>query len=165
MSMVNLKYKCGHKQQVKFDGPWQSGIERAQLNADRSDCDQCRKKKGGSPVESYDQMPMLERLSRMNQSDSLGTMLPALRGTSGMVQWAEAIRSDALKQRANAVPAMLNEQQMAELTPEKQQAVIDRHARMVAAREELESNVSAEWWIQNKDTVYCYVHNARYRRG
>lgn len=165
MSNIRLAYKCGHLQSVDFSGSFEAARATLEYSAKNSVCDSCKGKSQGSKKEyKEEEMPMLDKLS-WHGSDSRSSMLPVIKGTPGMVQWAEAIREDALKQRANMVPPMLNEKQMEGFDEEKKRRIVDLHRRMVAAREELESNTSAEWWIEHKDDAYCYVHNTRYRNN
>ena len=139
MAWTTINYSCGHSGEQQMYG---SHRDRDSKKAwmERGICPVCYRK------QKEEEKAMASQVAA-EQAKAVG--LPQLVGSEKQIAWAETIRKDALASTRNTLAPR-------EMVPADKLAAYDVLAK---ARKTLESEVSAKWWIDNRNTVNKYVAN------
>ena len=171
MAKYNARYSCGHAEEVQLYGPEKDRQRKLEWYSKSGTCRACYK--ANQEAERAAQAEAAKQAA-----GSLG--LPAISdGSDKQVAWAERIRSAALASSDNDVDARLGISfgvdvrfwigKLAQLRGEAafgtlgldKDALSARKTAMrdagTAARRELETQTSARWWIDNRETVNAVV--------
>lgn len=144
MAWEMVNYSCGHSEREQFYGPHRDR-ERKKEWKERGVCSDCyRKQKNEERAKA----------SQVAAEQAKAGGLPALVGSEKQIAWAETIRKNALASAQNNV---LSRDTFAALPVDKQESSRGVFEVMRTARDRLETEPSAKWWIDNRDSVnrYC----------
>jgi hypothetical protein len=144
MAWEMVNYSCGHSEREQFYGPHRDRDSRKKWK-ERGVCPDCyRKQKAEERMKA----------SQVAAEQAKESGLPALVGSGKQIAWAETIRKNALASAQNNV---LSREDFAALPVDKQESGRGVFGVMRTARDRLETETSAKWWIDNRDSVnrYC----------
>jgi hypothetical protein len=144
MAWNEINYSCGHSDRIQMYGPT-SGRERKKEWMERGICPDCYRKQ---------KKEEREKASQVAAEQAKKSGLPALAGSERQIAWADTIRKNALASAQNNV---LSRDVFATLPVEKRESSRGVFEVVRTARDRLETETSATWWIDNRDSVnrYC----------
>lgn len=143
MAWNEINYSCGHTDRIQMYGPTRDRESKKEW-MERGVCPDCYRKQKEEERAKASQVAA-------EQAKSSG--LPALVGSEKQIAWAETIRKNALAAAQNNV---LSRESFATLPIDKQESSRAVFEVVRTARDCLETETSAKWWIDNRDTVNSY---------
>lgn len=143
MAWNEINYSCGHTDRIQMYGPTRNRESKKKW-MERGICTECyRKQKEEERAKA----------SRVAAEQAKSSGLPELVGSEKQIAWAETIRKNALASAQNNV---LSRDAFASLPVDKQEASRGLFEVVRTARDRLEIETSAKWWIDNRNTVNSY---------
>lgn len=136
MAKYNIRYKCGHKEEVQLFGP---NVERDRRIKwlESQECDNCRRAKAESEA--------------IASAKARG--LPDLEGSGKQVTWATTIRERAYK----ALDCLAPFASASSNSQAKQ--LVD------AWKSKMDAQTQAKWWIDNRDSLPSPFSDATNRQA
>ena len=149
MSKETVNFSCGHSETQQFYGKHADRVSRLEW-LERGVCRECFR---------VEQIKKRAEESTAAAEQAKNNGLPPLVGSDKQIAWAETIRKNALDSESNAVISTEKyEEEYAKLTAEEQKNQATKiFESMLSARNRLETETAARWWIDNRDTVNRYV--------
>lgn len=144
MAWNEINYSCGHSDSIQMYGPIRDRESKKEW-MERGVCPDCyRRQKEDERAKA----------SQVAAEQAKASGLPALVGSDKQIAWAETIRKNALASAQNNV---LSREAFAALPADKQESGRGVFEVVRTARDRLETETSAKWWIDNRYSVnrYC----------
>ncbi len=139
MAKYNIDWSCGHHTVDQLYGKHterERHIEWAERQGKCPDCFRAEK-----------------QAEREAANQQAAQNLPALVGSEKQIKWAEAIRRAALDAPGNHIVADADAK-LATVPADKRAKFAAGLAAMRVARAQLESEISAKWWIEHRADIY-----------
>jgi hypothetical protein len=143
MAWNEINYSCGHTDRIQMYGPTRDRESKKEW-MERGVCPDCYRKQKEEERTKASQVAA-------EQAKTSG--LPALVGSEKQIAWAETIRKNALASAQNNV---LSREAFAALPVDKQESSRGVFEVVRTARDRLETETSAKWWIDNRNNANSY---------
>ncbi len=163
MAQYTVTYSCGHSDTVQLYGPTKDRERKIAWFEKSGRCASCYR--ALKAAERVEQEKANEAENIASADANLVAGLPALTGSEKQIAWAETIRAKALAAPLNAPrtakPATQDKADQLGITIEALTAILQGiQDAGAAARNRLETESSAKWWIENRNTVDSAVYDA-----
>ena len=148
MAWKMVDYRCGHSIREQFYGPGKDRESRKEWK-ERGVCPDCYR------VQKTQELAIE---SKVAAEQAVAQGLPMLAGSEKQIAWAETIRKNALVGPSNVIMSDMSAEAIIAARPADQVEHFKEVRRIqVEARKRLETETSAKWWIENRETVGRYV--------
>jgi hypothetical protein len=141
MAKYTVNYSCGHSEVIQLYGKCSEREKRISWLEQRI-CPQCFKKE-------KEEEKRIANEQAAKEAKEKG--LPNLIGSIKQIAWAETIRKNALSSSSNQVLENY-------IPKDEKEKVLYEKAKEL--RKYLETEISSKWWIDNRNTVDCYIRNS-----
>lgn len=148
MAKYGIDWSCGHHTVEQLYGHHTERDRKIDWMQSTGKCPDC-----------YRAQKQAEKDSANQQAAAANAELPKLIGSDKQVAWAESIRRAALDNTLNKI-ADDAEAKLATVPADKVALYRAVLAAMRAARQKLEKETSAKWWIESRNGLDLFVRSA-----
>lgn len=137
MAQYTINHTCGHTETARLFGKTTEREKRISWLESRK-CTKCF---------AQEQQERFQKENQESAQKSQEMDLPQLVGSEKQIAWAESIRVKAINSKENILLPL-------ESVPKDK---LDIYVSLKESLEELKSETSAKWWIENRDMVNYYL--------